>query len=984
MHGIIRSALLFSLLTYLTAQSWYHHPELDWYTIETDHFIVHYHDDTRRSAQEAAVVAERIYGPLTELYQYEPDSKTHLIIQDTDDYSNGGAYYYDNKILLWAMPLDFDLRGSHRWMQNVLTHEFTHIIQLGASMKYPRSIPAAYLQILNYEDEARDDVLYGYPNTIVSYPMPGTVIPMWFAEGTAQSMFPGADFDYWDSHRDMILRDRILNNKMLEFREMNSFGKRGIGNEEVYNHGFAFVLYLTERFGADVRRKITAEFRKPFQYSVNQALKGATGIDGRELYDDWVEHLRASYSQRIGKVQQNPVQGIVLENGGTTNVHPVWSPSQQQFAFLSNRQHDYFSQTDLFVYDFQDSKSRKLMGDVQTQPCWLNDSTLVYAKRNQMNRHGSRYFDLYRLNLNSEEEERLTEDSRLISPSFNPDSNLLAAITTYDGTSNIMVSAIDSIDFKPLTHQDNGMHMISLTWAGENLLVDAVIHQQRSIYQVDADGNLIELTDPQFDSRDMTGTRNNLVTADNRSGVFNLHLQSPEGDGFITNVTGGAFMPDLGSDGRILYSLYLDGSYNIAVLDPQPSFIPDTQVGYSEDYFQNYPLSELYDFGQRLPERPYEDTMPRPFILPRLMWDYETLKPGAYMFANDVLDKLFVFGGASMNKLGDKDIFLMFEFSKWAPTIYTNFFWLTRNVNEFSGHDSTLHYDYVDDLSFRYFMADIGMRFPYKIHKFWLEYSYTQYIQNVDRHDIVSITGQSASEFGISFDVFHGHAVKARWQMRAIKPQFAGHMLPSNGFEIEGQLGYEWNSFFDSLKVNEKYSTLESGLSPNHTARLSLDGTKHFTLNHDRKIVGTVRSRAETMFNEDVDDYFYYFGGGLPGIRGYSFYDSTMSGTSLWINTGTVRLPVFLEKSFGWGPFMLQHMSVGLTGQFGGGFNGSVIDWIDNQDYKLSSGMEMRLSGYSFYGYPTALAYEYHIPLADDIEKKGRHYLTLLFDFYRP
>ena len=46
---------------------------------------------------------------------------------------------------------------------------------------------------------------------------------------------------------------------------------------------------------------------------------------------------------------------------------------------------------------------------------------------------------------NDEDEKRLTYDSRLISPTYNPVSNQIAAITTYDGTSNVMIST--EIDF---------------------------------------------------------------------------------------------------------------------------------------------------------------------------------------------------------------------------------------------------------------------------------------------------------------------------------------------------------------------------------------------------------------------------------------------------------------------------------------------------------------------------------------------------------
>ena len=49
--------------------------------------------------------------------------------------------------------------------------------------------------------------------------------------------------------------------------------------------------------------------------------------------------------------------------------------------------------------------------------------------------------------------------------------------------------------------------------------------------------------------------------------------------------------------------------------------------------------------------------------------------------------------------------------------------------------------------------------------------------------------------------------------------------------------------------------------------------------------------------------------------------------------------------------------------------------------YKHSIGFEFKLLGFSFYSYPTALSYEYHIPLHDPINTKGRQYIKLLFDF---
>ena len=59
-----------------------------------------------------------------------------------------------------------------------------------------------------------------------SIPVPGVAVPPWLAEGTAQYMSPELKYDFWDSHRDMLLRDLVLNKKLLSFNQMNTFGKK--------------------------------------------------------------------------------------------------------------------------------------------------------------------------------------------------------------------------------------------------------------------------------------------------------------------------------------------------------------------------------------------------------------------------------------------------------------------------------------------------------------------------------------------------------------------------------------------------------------------------------------------------------------------------------------------------------------------------------------------------------------------------------------
>ncbi len=768
--------ILFSILFLLQlgyAQSWYNHPELVWKTFETEHFIFHYHEGTEKTVNEAAHVAEAIYAPITDYYDYRPETKTTIIIKDTDDIANGTAYYYDNKLEIWAHPLDFDLRGSHRWLQNVITHEFTHIIQIGKSMKASTKFPAVYLQGFSYEDEKRDDVLYGYPNTIFSIPIPGVAVPPWVAEGTAQYMSPELYYDFWDSHRDMLLRDLAINDKLLSLDDMNTFGKEGIGSEAVYNQGFSFSNYLLDRFGNEILPKISKNLSSTTTYSINKAMHKATGFSSYELYSNWVDYLKGDYKKQLHVVQENKVEGIIIENEGTTNLFPKWSPDGKKIAFTSSKENDYFGQTDLYIYDLEDSTSKKLIGGAKYAPAWLNDTTLIFTLRSKPNEHGSRYYNLYKMSLNQKEPDQLTEDKRLRSPIFNSKNNTIAAVSTIDGLSNIFISDIDSIDFKKVTNFDNQEYISTINWGeNNNIFIDVITDHGRDLYEIDIQNNFTaKILDTDDDIRNPCYSNGILYFSQDYNNIFNISYKENEEFKFLTNVPGGAFMPDIYNN-NIVYSLYKDGGYKIAIITDFES-IPDNLVGYYEptiNKMNNIDVPKDLYFTQK--SKNYSSQMTEIHFVPRIMIDYETQKYGFYMFSDDMIGHLSLFGGFSINKIKDIDAMLMFDYKKFKPTLYFNFYWATRHTKQnFPYYD--IDEQLVDnitinnDVNYQLFTSDLGARFPFKDYKLWLNYSYSNYKQNIIQTSSqeYEYNGETITNilFGkLGFDYYRGHIFSIR------------------------------------------------------------------------------------------------------------------------------------------------------------------------------------------------------------------------------
>ena len=83
---------------------------------------------------------------------------------------------------------------------------------------------------------------------------------------------------------------------------MNSFGKRGIGNESTYNQGFLFSSWLCENYGVDVLKNVSKSLSDPINYSIDNALFDITGKYGKELYLEWKEHLILHYSLNINHI----------------------------------------------------------------------------------------------------------------------------------------------------------------------------------------------------------------------------------------------------------------------------------------------------------------------------------------------------------------------------------------------------------------------------------------------------------------------------------------------------------------------------------------------------------------------------------------------------------------------------------------------------------------------------------------------------------
>lgn len=995
----------------------YAHPELDWQTIETEHFLVHYHNGAERTGKEIAYIAEQIYKPVTEMYQHIPDQKVSIVIRDYDDYSNGAAYFYDNKIVLWASSLDYELRGTHPWLQNVVTHEFTHIVEIQTAMKLGRKIPGIYFQWLGYEAERRPDVLYGYPNVLVSYPLSAFLVPSWFAEGVAQLNNPRLQYDTWDTHRDMILRMYMLEGKPLSWEEMAVFGKTSLGNESSYNAGFSIVRYIAQRYGPDKLRLISEKLSSLFRITIDGAIQAALGISGEELYNEWKQDKTAEYDSVGRAMSGERREGSLIEKEGFGNFYPTFSPDGSKIAYVSNKGEDYFGQSSVYLYDCTTGTAKKIVDLVRSSLSFSPDGRyLYYAKLSYQNPHWNRVYDIYRYDLPEEEETRLTHGLRAQNPKLSADGTKFVFAYGSDGTLNIGTCDLDGKNVKQLTTFTNGEQVYTPVWSpdGKQIAFGYSIAQNQHLASINVDGTGLKISTSDYDSRNPSFSRDGkiLYYADDEGGIFNIYaLDVASGTTRkVTNVLGGAFLPSVNSSGDIAYASYNSTGYKIALVKDsiqmfirKPGQLGSTNIAstdldsahagmtflaqtvgkqnaliqpavndvekststYSPADTTIVPRKyELPDANTLDAGKSYRSVFTSLSILPLIRVDnyntknkgFDVIKPGLYFTSTDVLDKLSLFGGAAVNRQLERDLFFIFEYRDRLPLLYQ------------LGLEPTLSLEVYNITRKTSAQIDlVQLQVPTTVTYDLLEFDASLRQSLFSQFNTVKL-GYTLSRYSVDIGSF-------------LDPFLSNPVIPA--FRTPYLIG---NSIALDFKHDGLVPNLERDINPTgrtiafrYSLELNQFNTKgQFTQASDGALLPVYDhfdfSRVELQWNEHMPLPFPKHtltvsarAGSILGPTVDSFFDFygggiagmkgypfyALGGNQIGTLNVTYRFPISTQINFRLLQFYFTKLYASVFADVGDAWTGSTIP--DRTDWKRDVGAELRLESFSFYAYPTRI-----------------------------
>jgi Tol biopolymer transport system component len=979
---------IFSIASFSFSQEEFYHPELEWKTIQTEHFYIHYHLGTERTARVAAKIAEEVFEPITALYNYKPKGRVSFVIKDYDDFSNGATYFFDNKIEIWSSALDYDLRGTHNWLRNVISHEFTHLIQIQTALKFGRKIPAIYLQWLQYEKEQRTDVLYGYPNGIVSYPFSGFIVPMWFAEGVAQYNRKEFGYESWDTHRDMILRMYALDDKMLTWNQMATFGKTSLGNESAYNSGYALVRYIADNYGESKLREISYHLKPVTTLTIDGAIKKAIGKSGEELYDEWKNFIQKDYSERTSLIKNNVVDGEIIGKVGFGNFYPNFSPDGKKIAYVSNKESDYFSPSSIYIYDIETGTEKLLKSQVRSNFCWSPDGgKIYYSKISRDNSHWSNLFDIYSYDIKTEDEVRLTYGLRADAPAVSPDGKTIAFVAGKDGTINLFTMDTTGKNIKQLTNFLNGEQLYNPKWSpdGMNIIFDYSIKDGRDVAIIPNNGGEMKfILSETYDERNPVFTPDGkfIIYASDETGIFNIYKYdiAARTKEQITNVLGGAFMPSVNADGQIVFSSYTSDGFKISFmrnaspLKNPPAYIKPVQnlaesnsnssVSNDDSIYNVFDWKTLmfYDDSQipTFNETNYKSTSTGLALIPLIRFDnynpknkgIDIIKFGLYTYSYDVLDRFGFFAGAALNKKLERDIFLIFDYRGKIPGLFQLGLEPTASFeiyNILRKTDAAIHLG-LDTIpigvSYNLLEFDLAMKQKIISEAIELELRYTHSRYTASIGSFIAPSGDLFQAFGELYLI--GNNLSGTLRLDNIKRTRTMDINPI-GRKIRIRYEYEIDKFNPTGEYDNKEGMLVAKYQNLKFHKLDFNWREYFKLPAWKHTLG-VQIRGGTIFGPPVDNFFNYYIGGLAGMKGYSFY--SLGGNEFALANLTYRFPILEDIDKNLLHVIFNHLYGAIYGDVGTAWTGGSMK---GKKFKRDAGIELRLEAFSYYAFPTRI-----------------------------
>ena len=296
-------------------------PFLDWRTVRTEHFTVHYPAEMAAWTLDVASRLESVHAAVSAMVGYAPDERVTIVVEDPTGQTNGFAYPFLDQpaIALWPTPPDprSNLGHYRDAGEQLVVHEYAHIAHLARPSRNPGQRFLIGLSPVKLGPVARK-------------------APRWVTEGYAtyvEGRLTGLGRPN-SAIRAAVLRQWALEGRLPTYGQLSST-QGYYGGAMAYLAGSAFLEWLAAERGDSSLVHLWRRMSARQDRSFGDAFAGVYGGPPQELYGRFTVELteRALQARRelraAGLAEGDTVQRLAWGTGD-----PAISPDGQQMAVL--------------------------------------------------------------------------------------------------------------------------------------------------------------------------------------------------------------------------------------------------------------------------------------------------------------------------------------------------------------------------------------------------------------------------------------------------------------------------------------------------------------------------------------------------------------------------------------------------------------------------------------------------------------------------
>ncbi len=543
-------------MLFFSARSEAYDPDLRWWTITTEHFIIHYHDGENDLAQRVAKDAEQALEKISRRLGHMPQGRIVIVVTDFTDSANGSSTVlpYNLVNVIAALPDDMSvLNDMDDHIRILITHELTHTVHMDTVAGLPHWINLVLGRTI-------------YPNGAQ---------PGWFTEGLAvqtESALSSAGRIRSSLFR-MYLRTAALADRFSTLDEMGGVPRKWPQATTWYLYGGFFVQHISESFGYKSLSRLSAKMGSMLiPWSLNLVAKDVLGENYPQLFKQWRKKVYSQAQESLSKIRRAGITAFTpITSKGQIQWAPKVSPGSSQILYFSAPADGW----PCLRLVGTDGKDDRCLLEVNSDggACFLPDGNKIIYSQVEIEKQFYAYSDLFSLDLESGDTRRLTLGLRAHEPDVAPDGRHVVFVANQLAKNRLMILDLQTLKSTTILESDARHQYYTPKFSpdGSSVVFSRTRHDGgREIFLMDLQSQrLKQLTSGRFmdiQPSFLPGGKTVIFSSD-RTGIYNLYSVEIRSGQMrrLTNVVTGAFQPCPSPDGHgIAFTIYGPDGFDIA------------------------------------------------------------------------------------------------------------------------------------------------------------------------------------------------------------------------------------------------------------------------------------------------------------------------------------------------------------------------------------------------------------------------------------